>query len=53
MGLCSSAPGSHPQEGKLIGTSINELVLELDHGIRLHFPREGYIVKTNEFVALQ
>ena len=41
----SSAPGSHPQAGKLVGTTTKEVVLGLDNGIRLHFPREGYTVK--------
>lgn len=41
----SEAPGSHPQVGKLLGTSSNEVVIELENGIRVHFPREGYLVK--------
>jgi hypothetical protein len=41
----STTPGSHPQEGKLLGASQNEIVLGLKNGIRLHFPRLGYIVK--------
>ncbi|KAK5164352.1 uncharacterized protein LTR77_010048 [Saxophila tyrrhenica] len=38
-------PGAHPQVGKLVGLTKRELVLELDNGIRLHFPKEGYVVK--------
>lgn len=41
----SSTPGSHPQNGKLVGTSIDEVVIEVNDGIRLHFPRIGYIVR--------
>lgn len=41
-----STPGSYPQNGKLVGTSINEFVLELDNGVRLHYPRIGYLVRT-------
>ena len=43
--LFSSAPGSHPQAGKLLGTSVKTVTLGLADGIRLHFPREGYTVK--------
>lgn len=41
----SSAPGSHPQYGKLVGTSIDEVVIETDSGVRVHFPKIGYIVR--------
>lgn len=41
----STDPGKHPQAGKLIGTSIDETVIELKDGVRLHFPRVGYIVR--------
>lgn len=40
-----SAPGSHPQIGKLIGTSRKEVVIQLENGLRLHFPRLGYVVR--------
>jgi len=40
-----SEPGSHPQVGKLVGTTRHEVILELDGGIRVHFPRQGYIVR--------
>lgn len=43
-----STPGSHPQCGKLIGTSIDEVVIETEAGIRIHFPRVGYLVRTLE-----
>lgn len=43
--LYSSEPNSHPQAGKLLGTSLKTVTLGLDNGIRIHFPREGYIVK--------
>ena len=38
-------PGAHPQHGKLVGVNGRETVLELEDGIRLHFPRVGYVVK--------
>lgn len=42
----SSEPGSHPQKGKLVGTNADELVVEVGKdGVRLHFPRIGYIVR--------
>ncbi|KAJ8117030.1 hypothetical protein OPT61_g1674 [Boeremia exigua] len=37
--------GAHPQKGKLIGANRKEIVIELKNGIRLHFPRVGYVVK--------
>ncbi|KAK4495763.1 hypothetical protein PRZ48_013031 [Zasmidium cellare] len=40
-----STPGSFPQAGKLVGTTIDEVVIEIPNGIRLHFPRIGYIVR--------
>ncbi|CAK1359934.1 uncharacterized protein RHO25_003282 [Cercospora beticola] len=43
-----STPGSHPQYGKLLGTSVNEVVIETDGGVRIHFPRIGYLVRTLE-----
>ncbi|KXT10188.1 hypothetical protein AC579_8199 [Pseudocercospora musae] len=39
-------PGMHPQFGKLVGTDIDESVVELkENGVRLHFPRIGYLVR--------
>ncbi|KAH7025423.1 hypothetical protein B0J12DRAFT_585251, partial [Macrophomina phaseolina] len=40
-----STPGAHPQEGSLIGAGRDEVVVGLQTGVRLHFPRHGYIVK--------
>ncbi|OCK75600.1 hypothetical protein K432DRAFT_429307 [Lepidopterella palustris CBS 459.81] len=40
-----ATPGAHPQAGKLVGVSMKEVVLELDNSVRLHFPRQGYIVR--------
>lgn len=37
--------GAHPQKGKLVGLSDRETVVELKNGIRVHFPRVGYVVK--------
>lgn len=36
-------PGAHPQHGKLIGLSTKKIVIELENGLRIHFPRIGYI----------
>ncbi|KAK5116930.1 hypothetical protein LTR62_006651 [Meristemomyces frigidus] len=41
-----SAPGVHTQLGKLIGTNLDEVVLEVGtDGVRLHLPRLGYIYR--------
>lgn len=40
-----STPGSHPQVGKLVGSSRTETVIQLENGLRLHFPRLGYVVR--------
>jgi glutathione S-transferase len=37
--------GAHPQKGTLVGLNNKETVVELRNGIRLHFPRIGYVVK--------
>lgn len=39
-----AVPGTHPQEGKLVGLNKTEIVIELDNGIRMHFPKVGYFV---------
>lgn len=36
--------GTHPQLGRLVGLSKFETVVELDNGLRVHFPKVGYIV---------
>lgn len=36
---------SHPQHGKLVGLNWKETVIELDNGLRLHFPKVGYVVR--------
>lgn len=41
----SAKPGVHFQAGKLVGASKHEVVLGLESGIRVHFPRNGYIVR--------
>lgn len=38
-------PGAHLQKGRLHGLSSKEIVLELPTGVRLHFPRRGYILR--------
>lgn len=42
---CSARPGQNPQKGKLNGLSNREIVIELDNGIRLHFPRINYRIR--------
>lgn len=37
-------PGQHPQYGKLRGLNHNKVVIELSSGLRVHFPRVGYII---------
>ncbi|ETN36961.1 uncharacterized protein HMPREF1541_07949 [Cyphellophora europaea CBS 101466] len=37
-----ASPGNAPQHGKLVGLNHREIVVELDNGIRVHFPRIGY-----------
>lgn len=37
-------PGAHPQEGKLVGLNTKKVVIELENGLRIHFPRVGYVV---------
>ncbi|KAF7189102.1 hypothetical protein HII31_09524 [Pseudocercospora fuligena] len=37
-------PGQHPQHGKLVGLNTNKVVIELENGLRVHFPRIGYII---------
>nr|POF27669.1 hypothetical protein CFP56_71478 [Quercus suber] len=47
-----TVPGSFPQSGKLIGSNQHEFVVELDTGIRLHYPHIGYISWSNECRSL-
>ncbi|KAJ4984249.1 glutathione S-transferase [Stagonosporopsis vannaccii] len=44
--------GAHPQKGKLVGVNDREIVLELKNGIRVHFPRIGYLVKEAKIAGL-
>jgi glutathione S-transferase len=37
--------GVHPQMGRLVGVDKREVVVELENGFRMHFPRVGYVVK--------
>ena len=43
--LRSALPHENPQLGALVGSSVEELVLELENGVRLHYPRLGYLVR--------
>jgi hypothetical protein len=38
-------PGTYPQHGKLVGLNRMKTVVQLDNGLRLHFPKVGYNVK--------
>jgi hypothetical protein len=42
--MTDATPGYYPQNGKLIGLSKSRIVLQLDNGLRVHFPRVGYVV---------
>ena len=37
-------PGNMMQHGKLVGLGRREIVIELENGLRIHFPRIGYSV---------
>lgn len=37
-------PGAHPQQGKLVGLNTKKVVVELENGLRIHFPRIGYVI---------
>ncbi|KAI4592205.1 hypothetical protein KJ359_011444 [Pestalotiopsis sp. 9143b] len=43
-----SVPGSHPQFGNLLGSTRHEVVIEIENGLRLHFPKRGYIIRSEE-----
>ena len=38
-------PGNRKQHGTLIGLNREEIVIELENGLRIHFPRIGYAIK--------
>ncbi len=40
--------GAYPQKGTLVGVNAKKVVIELKNGIRMHFPRVGYIVQQAE-----
>ena len=40
-----SRPEDHPQKGKLDGLSNREIVIQLENGLRVHFPRIGIYVR--------
>ncbi|KAF7185719.1 hypothetical protein HII31_12950 [Pseudocercospora fuligena] len=40
-----SEPYRHPVAGKLVATSKDEIVIEVPTGLRLHFPRQGQILR--------
>lgn len=42
--MTDATPGTYPQNGRLVGLSKSRVVVELDNGLRLHFPRVGYVV---------
>jgi len=41
-------PGTCPQYGKLIGLNKVKAVIELENGLRMHFPKVGSFVKKAE-----
>jgi len=49
--VADAKPGLCPQHGKLVGLSKSRIVVELENGLRLHFPRVGYVVnRTGDIV---
>nr|OQO29789.1 hypothetical protein B0A51_03704 [Rachicladosporium sp. CCFEE 5018] len=38
-------PGNCPQHGKLVGLNKVKFVIELENGLRVHFPKVGYFIK--------
>lgn len=40
-----AVPGTHPQYGKLVGLNKAKTVIELENGLRMHFPKVGYFVE--------
>jgi hypothetical protein len=40
-----ATPATYPQHGKLVGLNKMKTVIQLDNGLRLHFPKVGYNVK--------
>jgi hypothetical protein len=38
-------PGTYPQLGRLVGLNRMKTVIQLNNGLRLHFPKVGYNVK--------
>jgi sRNA-binding protein len=41
-------PGNHPQHGKLVGLNKVKFVVELENGLRVHFPKVGYFIKKSD-----
>lgn len=41
-------PGYYPQRGKLVGLNKGRIVLQLENGLRVHFPRVGYVIKPDD-----
>lgn len=41
-------PGTYPQYGKLVGLNKNKFVIELENGLRMHFPKVGSFIKKAE-----
>lgn len=42
--MTDAEPGTYPQKGRLVGLNKMRIVVELDNGVRIHFPRIGYLV---------
>lgn len=39
-----AVPGTCPQLGKIVGLDTKKSVIQLENGIRVHFPRVGYFI---------
>ncbi|EMC97873.1 hypothetical protein BAUCODRAFT_146481 [Baudoinia panamericana UAMH 10762] len=43
--MTDATPGYFPQKGALVGLSRSRIVVQLENGLRVHFPRVGYHVR--------
>ncbi|KAK3680049.1 hypothetical protein LTR78_000426 [Recurvomyces mirabilis] len=46
--MTDATPGYCPQNGKLVGLSKSRIVVQVKNGLRVHFPRIGYVVNSQK-----
>jgi len=46
--MTDATPGYYPQAGRLIGLSSSRIVVQVENGLRIHFPRVGYVAKRRD-----